>query len=371
MLSGRIPIQLMLWLGDTLPLPAPYDVTSALIHAEIADDAGGYSGFQLTFTLAKQKFGEFGLVRSGKLDPSTRIVIAIRMGVVPRVLIDGVITHTEVTPAGEAGVSTLTVTGRDISQMMDLEHKTATFENMSDSLIAARIIAQYSRYGLVAETIPVADLPLMVQRVPWQYHETDLSFLRRLAWRNGYVFRLQSVTFKENRALFGPATRFGVPQEPLRVDAGGGSNVRSLNFSNNSLASVSAKGTFLVPFTKLAVPIPQLPSLLLPPLSARPARPLLVRQLDGTANQSPAKAVATALSAVTLAPEAVSANGELDTVRYGAILRAGSTVGVGGAGRANDGVYFVRQVTHAIAVGEYRQSFTLSREGTGSLSPVV
>lgn len=370
-LSGRLPIQMMLWLGDTVPLPAPYEVTSALIRAEIADDADGNSGFQLMFTLAKQKLGEFGLVRSGKVDATKRVVIAIRLGALPHVLIDGVITNTEITPAGEAGVSMLTVTGRDISQKMDLEQKTAKYENMSDSLIATRIILKYSRYGLVPQTIPTLDQPLSVQRVPYQNQETDLSFLQTLASRNGFVFRIRPVALNVNRAVFGPVTRLGIPQRALRVDAGGGSNVRSLNFSFDSLAAVSAKGRFLVPFTKMAVPIPSLPSSRLPPLSMRPARSLRNSQLDRTANQGPGKAAASALGAMMEAPEAVSASGELDTVRYGAILRAGSTVGVGGAGRANDGLYFVRRVTHNISPGEYTQSFTLSREGNGALVPVV
>jgi hypothetical protein len=52
-------------------------------------------------------------------------------------------------------------------------------------------------------------------------------------------------------------------------------------------------------------------------------------------------------------------------------LRARGLVGVRGAGFAYDGNYFVRSVTHDIARGSYTQSFTLSREGTGALLPVV
>ena len=38
-------------------------------------------------------------------------------------------------------------------------------------------------------------------------------------------------------------------------------------------------------------------------------------------------------------------------------------VGVRGAGQAYDGVYYVKTVTHSIKRGEYKQSFTLAREG--------
>ena len=46
-------------------------------------------------------------------------------------------------------------------------------------------------------------------------------------------------------------------------------------------------------------------------------------------------------------------------------------MGVGGAGFSYDGFYYVRRVTHTLKPGEYRQSFTLSRDGTGALLPVV
>jgi hypothetical protein len=74
---------------------------------------------------------------------------------------------------------------------------------------------------------------------------------------------------------------------------------------------------------------------------------------------------------VTRAPEAVRAEGDLDSARYGHVLRARRPVGVRGAGTTYDGFYFVRRVTHTIRDGEYSQSFSLSREGTGALLPVV
>ena len=53
------------------------------------------------------------------------------------------------------------------------------------------------------------------------------------------------------------------------------------------------------------------------------------------------------------------------------VTRARKLVGVRGVGTSYDGFYFVRRVTHTLRPGEYRQSFTLSRDGTGALLPVV
>jgi len=121
----------------------------------------------------------------------------------------------------------------------------------------------------------------------------------------------------------------------------------------------------------MAIPIPPLPSLRIPPLASSPVQAQRTTILRNTANQNFAQAATTAVAAVTNAPDAVKVQGELDAVRYGDVLRARRLVGVRGAGRTYDGNYYVRSVTHRITRGEYTQNFTLSREGTGTLLPVV
>ena len=71
------------------------------------------------------------------------------------------------------------------------------------------------------------------------------------------------------------------------------------------------------------------------------------------------------------ASHALEATGELDMLRYGTILRPRRLVSVRGAGYLHDGFYYVKDVTHSIGKGEYKQRFTLTREGFGSLTPVV
>ena len=69
--------------------------------------------------------------------------------------------------------------------------------------------------------------------------------------------------------------------------------------------------------------------------------------------------------------DAVSGSGSLSVVRYGHILKARQLVGVRGAGLSYDGMYYVESVTHNLKRGEYKQSFTLSRDGLVSQTPVV
>ena len=61
----------------------------------------------------------------------------------------------------------------------------------------------------------------------------------------------------------------------------------------------------------------------------------------------------------------------LDIAKYGRLLRSRKLVGVRGAGLPFDGLYYVKSVTHTIKRGEYKQSFTLVRNGVISTTASV
>jgi len=370
MLIGSLGIRLIMWLGAAVPLPPPPGLLQALTDVTVTNDADGDDGFQLTLSIGKNELLDYGLLAGGALDPMSRVIIGVLMGVVPEVLLDGVITHHQLQPSNEPGRSTLTVTGKGLTQVLDLEERNAKYENQPDSLIFVQVISRYARYGLVPQPTPTTDVPIMVQRIPRQ-HETDLAFVRRLAQRNGYVFYVEPATFGVNRAYFGPEIRTTAPQSALTMNMGARTNVERLSFSNDALAPVGTTGTFVDPIFKLPIPIPQLPSLRIPPLSSSPSPSLRTVQLRESANESAATAATAAVAAVTRTPEPIEAHGEVDSVQYGKVLRARKLVGVRGAGTSYDGFYYVRKVTHTLRPGEYRQSFTLSRDGTGALLPVV
>ena len=46
-------------------------------------------------------------------------------------------------------------------------------------------------------------------------------------------------------------------------------------------------------------------------------------------------------------------------------------VGLRGAGLTYDGFYYVKTVAHSISKGQYKQKFTLTREGTVATTPAV
>lgn len=370
MLDRNKPIRQLLLIGKTIPVPAPALLVAALTSVKVTNDSANGDGFELTFALTRENPVEYVLLKAGLLDPDSRVVIAVTMGAIPEVLIDGVITHHQLDPGSGGGAPTLTVMGQSLSAMMDLEDANQQYPNQTDSIIVTRLIAKYARYGLIPDVMPTTNVTISVNKTPNQ-NETDLECIERLARKNGFVFYIEPVTIGVNKAYWGPEIRLGIPQPALTSNMGAWNNVTSMNFSLDPLAPTAAGGTFMIPIINRAVKIPSLPSLKIPPLSSRPVRPLRKKLLRDTAKKNAGEAATAAVAEITKARDAVTASGELDTVLYGHVLRARKLVGVRGAGLAYNGFYYVRSVTHMLERGSYKQSFTLGREGTHSITPIV
>jgi hypothetical protein len=93
--------------------------------------------------------------------------------------------------------------------------------------------------------------------------------------------------------------------------------------------------------------------------------------LDYTAKLQPLEAALHGVAYAAQHADCVTGTGTLDVLRYGRILKSRQLVGVRGAGPAFDGLHYVKSVTHNIKRGEYKQNFTLSRNGLVSTLPKV
>lgn len=364
-------IRVMLFVGPTIPVPAPYPVTDALreVEVQLADDQR--DGFQLTFAIGRKTPVEYDLLATGILDPPARVIVMVLLGAAPSVLVDGVITDHQVTPSNRPGESQLTVSGSDVSVMMDLEEKSRTWPNQPDNVVVMRICAEYAKYGLVPAAAPVADIPTEVTRTPTQ-QGTDYDHIKRLAQRNGYVFYVEPTGVPGvNKAYWGPPLRAGLPQPAITLNMGGQTNVDGpVHARFDALGPASPEVTIVEPNTGLAIPIP-IPNVTTFPLASRPAVSLRRTPVREAAKLSPAQAIGRGLAEASKGADAVTLSGEVDGVRYGSVLRSRGLVGVRGVGISYGGLYYVKQVTHRIKVGEYKQSFQLTREGRGTTTPVV
>jgi hypothetical protein len=372
-------IHLTILIGPSVPVPAPLLLSEALQSVEVTHSDEERSGFQITFQTGRGgplALLDFPLLSNPLLKTFNRVILVVTFNAMPRVLIDGIITHKELSPGTEAGTSTLTVTSEDISVMMDKEERSAEHPAQDETMIANKIISSYAQYGLTPHVIPplAIDPPIPIERVPVQ-QGTDLQYLVELAERHAYVFYITPgpVPFT-NTAYWGPPERGGVPQRALSVDLGAETNVNSINFRHNALTPTMVSGRVQDRTTNQSLPVQTFASQRIP-LSSRPTwlvdQPNVRRRQFRQTGLNASQAFAHAQAETDASVDAVVAEGELDALRYGELLQPRGLVGVRGAGFSYDGLWYVKRVTHNLRKGEYKQSFTLAREGEGSTTPVV
>jgi hypothetical protein len=373
MLSG---VHLTLMIGPMVPIPAPRPVMDALISAQVTSGKDR-SGFQLTFGVSKKSPLLTTMLPAGFFDPMvTRVLIIATVNGFPNVLMDGIVTRHELTPSNDPGQSTLTITGDDLSVLMDVvEMPFMLFPAMPVIARVYAILAKYAAFGVAPLAFPpfIDTVPIPTEKIPRQ-KGTDLGYLRQLASEHGYVFYVEPGPLPgQSIAYWGPDIRLPIPQPALSVNMDAHTNVESLSFSLDGLAKKVVVVTVFDPITgKITIPIP-VPNfnLFKPPLGARPTPPSKVEFPDSLSKEDPGAVVNKILGILALSSDSISVSGSLDVVRYGRALRSRMIVGVRGASMAYDGMYYVNSVTHNIKRGEYKQSFQLSRDGLISITPMV
>ncbi|MFG2296006.1 hypothetical protein [Streptomyces sp. NPDC048603] len=364
----------MLLMGPVLAVPVPAPLTDALQSVKVTTTSGQAGGFQLTFAVSARSVIQQALLPAGFFDPGIRVVLVAVVGGTPTVLSDGIITQQETAPSAEPGASLLTVTGEDLSVLMDVRHVRACHPGMPHHVRVLTICAKYAAYGIVPLAVPpvLADVPDPVRHIPLQAG-TDLAYLKSLAAEVGYVFHLEPGPVPgSSLAYWGPQVRTGPVQPALTLGAGAAATVESLDFTYDGLSRTQYTVTLTEPTSKIGIdlPVPDV-SLLHPPLAARPAVALRHEPLPDLGGRSVTEALLLGLSRTSTGADAIRGTGTLDVLRYGHVLRARRLVGVRGAGTAHDGLWYVAGVTHDIKRGAYKQQFTLTRDGLGSLTPVV
>jgi hypothetical protein len=377
MLKG---IYLTILVGPVIPVPIPKVALEALqsIQINVYAQPKQQSGFRLEFKLSNESPLQtiFLLAGGASLVPFMRVILLATINGIPNVLMDGVITKQEIAPGASSADSKLTITGVDLTAMMDfIPFDGLPYPAMPIEARVALILAKYAILGIIPIVIPtlLTDVPIPTEQIPRQ-QGTDYQYIQQLADDCGYIFYITPGPAPgTNTAYFGPEIKVGVPQSALNINMDAHTNVDSLSFSFNSEGATLPIFFVMPDVTGLPIPIPvPLPSvsLLQPPLGVIPPIPKKFEFLDTTYMSLP-EAAMRGLSLAGRSQDAVTANGSLDVVRYGGPLSARQLVGVRGAGMAFDGLYYVTSVTHDIKLGEYKQSFTLSRNALVSITPTV
>jgi hypothetical protein len=375
-------VRLSLLVGQALPQPAPRLLMNALESVHVDESAQFAQGFQLTFRAERDPAAskDYALLNSGLLKPGSRVVISVTLNATPRVLMDGIITNHQLAPSGGAGGTSLTVTGKDLSVLMEMTERHIVYPPLPHELVVALVLLRYAAYGVMPLIIPCPTSWTInpLEQTPYQ-EGTDRAYLNKLAGEHSYVFGLKPGPLPlTSVAYWGPPnairqmSNICPPQKPLAVDMGPATNVESISFTYDGLAAETVHGWVADPDLLLPMPVRTMFSTRIPSLASQPAivangsfvRQVLLKYEGHNALEAWAEAQDQTDRSMD---KVVSASGTLDALRYGDLLSAPGIVGLRGAGYSYDGHYFVNSVDHTIDRKGYKQSFELTREGTGSL----
>jgi hypothetical protein len=361
-------IHLTLMIGPAVPVPVSQSVLDALTSLTVTTTSGQASGFQLTFTVNNQSpLQTLFLLSGGAQIPLVRVIIVVTINGRSEVLMDGVMTNHEVSPGRESGQSTLTISGEDLTAVMNyIDFSGMPFPAMPPEARVLLILAKYAMFGIIPLVIPsvLIDIPIPTDRIPIQQGK-DLEYIKSLADEVGYVFYLDpGPSPGTSVAYWGPEIKVGAPQPALNTNMDAHTNVESLSFNFNADSKMLPIVFIQNPQTKvpIGIPIPDITPLN-PPLGLIAPLPKNIQPITETAKYSPIRGALIGLAKAAKSADGVSGSGTLDVLRYGRVLKARKLVGVRGAGPAFDGLYYVQSVTHSIKRGEYKQNFTLGRNG--------
>ena len=372
--NGGIKISLLMGIA---PLPVPSMVVEALSSVKIdAGSSDSQSGFELTFDLsARSPVHTLFLLASGTTTPVVRVIMMVQIGGLIEPLIDGVVTNVETMP-GTGGVTQLVVKGKDMSAMMDIDEvKGRSYPAMSPHIRVLSILKDYEGLGIFPIVIPspVDYIPLPTAQIP-QHDGTDYEYLKDLAFKCGYVFHVQpSPAPGASIAYWGPEIRVGIPQAALSVNMDAITNVEDLKFNFDKEKVKYAPFVYVQNPANMkteALPLPDTRGVTVP-LGLVPPLPRRVSYLRNTAHMAPPNAYMYGIAMARQHNDSVFGSGSLDVSRYGRVLKSRQLVGVRGAGLVFDGLYYVQTVTHDIKRGEYKQTFTLARNGLLPTVPLV
>lgn len=389
-----------LLLGQGQPANAPSEIYEALSAVEVIRGTTCPAGFRLSFVAERlpppgkgSSAPDYPLLDTDLLDPFTRVQITVQPeGSSETVLIDGYITHQELTLEGQE-TAVVTVLGEDLSVKMDLVEVSAEYQNLADSAIVRQILDKYSSLGLTAKVTAPEGESAPKDWVP-QQNATDRYHVQMLAARHAFLFYLEPGSSPgSNTAYWGPPISSGESQKALTTNLGPADNLRALSLRHEGLAATATYGNVL-DLTQQPASVVQVgagSTSRSPAFATTPAMGSSVSSLAqdpsgytskldsldarGSLLYHAGMPVADARSLAQAKTDrsvrqAIVAEGEVETARYGAILQAPGLVDLRGVGKRYDGTYYVDQVHHVLSLEvndwSYLQRFRLRREGTGS-----
>jgi hypothetical protein len=159
-------------IGPVFPVTVPRVVLDSLSEVEVKIDDVGQSGFQMIFSIDKQSPLQILFLLTGGMPLLfMRVILIATINGVASVLIDGVITNNQISPGDKGSNSTLTITGKDLTALMDQANWSGfPYPCCPREARVAIMLAKYALFGIIPIIIPsvLIDIPLPIEQIPSQ-----------------------------------------------------------------------------------------------------------------------------------------------------------------------------------------------------------
>lgn len=263
---------------------------------------------------------------------------------------------------GGAG-SYVEVRGSDTSITMDREARSAIWSDLTDSDAVTSVVASYG-WTPDVESTPAGHYEskhTLVQR------ESDLSFVRRLARRNGFAFWLSSDPAGVHTAHFRRPPTTGPAAATLTINKEP-PHLTSLDLTWDTERPTSVTGGQIDLNTKADLdgglaesPLVPLGAADLAAVTGDTRSMFLAAPVDDAGDLR-----ARSAGALTESYFFVRATGETTRERVGRAVRAHTVLDVQGAGSRHSGAYLVAGVRHTVDTGSHRMELELLRNAWGA-----
>jgi phage protein D len=347
--------------------PAPPELIDVIQRLEVEDHAEMADMVRLSVAIAiRDGCGSWNVVDENTFQRLTKLRIDVNVGSgKTEPLIEAYVIETNADFANQPGQSVLNVVAMEPTAKMNLEEKVRPWPNMADSDIAEQIFRDCKfNTDNIDQTQPTRDENDHTE----MQRGTDIQLLQRLAQRNGFEIyvELNPETGVVEGHFHAPRLQQN-PQGVLSVNMGSATNVNSFHARFDMVQPATAQA-HNIDIHSSEQQTGQSDSQQDKPLGSAPTVPAGdARQvlISGTGLSDTGELQTAAQAEVDRTSWAITAEGEVNTVAYGDVLRAKRPVLVRGAGRQFSGIYYVERVLHSFTGDGYTQQFSLRRNAAG------
>ena len=334
---------------------------SQAVTVEVTEQAGEPSGFSLRYGLDILK-GDLPYLTDSRIDAGSEISVMVSVDARNDCLVKGPVHGQNIHLEHGGPGSTLDVRGSDTSVKMDRESRSVVWKDVTDSDAVQTIL---STYGYTPDAEPTQaghyeNKHTLIQR------ESDLSFIRRLARRNGFYFWITADEFGLETAHFRRPQLGGSIASPLVINLESPTLATlDINWDVERPTSITGVQLDLNAKSNIDLSVPKTPQVLLGDtgLAAITGDTRSV-QLSAPANDA-GDLQARGEGALIEADWFIRATCHTTVKDLGAVIRPHTIVELHGAGSRHSGKYFVSGVKHTINATEYKMEIQMIRNGWG------